>query len=191
MAKKMINSSIPESTEIVKKGLGELADKALFSPSARQRQVKARFWARFQPSPFQSAPDKMSAAEIAKICDSAMIKDQWHLSGFKDWFLNKEEGRERLEYLFMKSLDTAEAILDDPAAQASAKVNLIKVLAELSNKFPSRYAEKFADDDIGKMSETQLRAYLEKKGINVSVSEVLELPSSEISEVIDNDNQEV
>jgi hypothetical protein len=195
MAKKTMNTSINQATDVVKKGLTELTDKILFSPTARHKQLKARFWARYQPSPFLPSPDKMTALEISKICDSSTIRDSWYIDGFKEWFLNKEEARERLEYLFMKSLDTAEAILDDPAAQASAKVNLIKVLSELSNKFPSRYAEKFADDDIGKMTEQQLKAYLERKGINVSVSEVLEISPSPLSdeeqEPLEVENEEV
>ena len=173
MAKKTLNSTNPDATP-KKKDISALAEQLIFTPTPRQRKVKAQFWSRFQPGPFVSA-SSLSLPAIQEVVNVAGLKEWWQLDGFQGWFLNREEAREKLEYLYMKALDTAEDILDDPNAQASAKVNMIKVLGELANKFPSKWQEKFADDDINKMDEKQLVAYLERKGVTVQSEKIIEI----------------
>ena len=184
--KKEINTIIEQSEE---KSLSDLADKVIFTPTKRQRQVKAKFWSRFQPGPFAN-PDTLSMADVMAITRASSLKEWWSKDGFKEWFMNREEAREKLEYLFMKALDTAEDIMDDPAAQASAKVNAIKVVAELANKFPSKQVEKFADDEINKMDEKQLRVYLEKKGLVIREEKVIEASVTSKDEGSDNGGKE-
>lgn len=180
MSKKVIKSVVKEAGE---KNLPQLADKVIFSPTARQRQVKAKFWTRFQPGPF-SQPGSLSMAEVQRITGASSLKEWWPKPGFQEWFMNREESREKLEYLFMKALDTAEELLDDPNAQASAKVNMIKVIAGLADKYPSKQQEKFSDDDINRMDEKQLKAYLESQGVTVTKEKVID------AAVIDEDSDE-
>jgi hypothetical protein len=185
MSKKIINTPITEKTdtEISKKAndskqLTQLADKVIFTPSKTQQKVKARFWTRFTPGPFAN-PNKIPLALAQEVTGSASLKKWWDEPGFLEWFVNREEARERLEYLFMLALGTAEDLLTDEKAQASAKVNMIKVLAELANKFPSKTQEKYLDDDINKMDEAELKMYLEKKGIVIKQEQVLDVSSEE------------
>lgn len=164
------------------KALAGLAEQVIFTPTPRQAKVKAQFWSRFQPGPFAS-PSSLTLPAIQEVVNVPSMKEWWHLDGFQAWFLNREEAREKLEYLFMKALETAEDILDNPEAQASAKVNMIKVIGELANKFPSRWQEKFADEDINRMSEAQLKAYLEKQGVIIQEERVLEIDSEKETQI--------
>jgi len=187
MGKKIINTEINQTAKQAgEKSLPKLADKVLFTPTSRQRKVKATFWSRFQPGPFASA-DSLSMTDVQGITKDPGLKEWWSKDGFREWFMNREEAREKLEYLFMKSLDVAEEIMDDPLAQASAKVNVIKVLAELANKFPSKQVEKYADDDINRMDEKQLRGYLERKGVTIKEEKVIDVSSSEEKDAPDED----
>lgn len=180
MAKKTINSAGSKPNEIKKKDITALAEQVIFTPTPRQRKVKAQFWSRFQPGPFVS-PSALTINDIQSVVNVAALKEWWADGLFKEWFMNREEAREKLEYLFMKALETAEEILENPEAQASAKVNMIKVIGELANKFPSKWQEKFADEDINKMSEAQLKAYLEKQGVTVHEEKIIEIEDSSVS----------
>lgn len=158
--------------------LAEVADKVIFTPTPRQRQVKAKFWTRFQPGPF-SSPDALTAVAVMEVTGESSLKEWWPKPGFREWFLNREEAREKLEYLFMKALSTAEDIMDDPQAHANAKVQMIKVIAELANKFPSKNLERYADDDINRMDEKQLKRYLESKGVTIKKETIIEIEGSD------------
>lgn len=175
LSKKIINT--PANTAAA--SLPKLAEQVLFTPSLRQKTVKARFWVRYVPSPFSPSLGELTISEVMQITKTASIKEWWSEPGFKEWFLNKDEGRERLEYLFMLALDTAEEILLSPETQASARVNMIKIIGELASKFPSRTTEKFSDEDINKMDEKQLRNYLEKRGVVIKQENVIDVTQAE------------
>lgn len=173
---------MPKDIQSIVKQSGEsdlpgLAERVLFTPSPRQRQVKARFWVRFIPGPVATL-DNLSLSHVMQIAGTKSLKEWWSEPGFVEWFFNREEGREKLEYLFMRALDTAEDILNDPGAQASAKVNMIKVIGELANKFPSKHQERFSDEDINKMDEKQLKNYLEKRGVTVKEENIIDVTAS-------------
>lgn len=136
--------------------------------------MKARFWAKFEPSPFADSSN-ISLRTAEQVTDCASMKKWWDDPGFKEWFSNKDDTREKLEYLFMLALDTAENILRDDKAQASAKVNMIKAIGELANKYPSKQVEKYRDDDINKMDENQLQEFLKRKGYNVRQEKVIDV----------------
>ena len=156
--KKPINTLVKESG---KKSLAKLADSVLYAPSPSQQKAKARFFNRFESSPFLSL-DSITAVQAMEITGIRSIKDWWSKPGFKDWFLNRNEAGEKLEYLFSLALDTAEQILRDPEAQTNAKVQMIKIAAELADKMPSKHKEKFADKEIGEMNPERLNEFLDK-----------------------------
>lgn len=175
MAKQTIQKiNQDDSVPAEKLNLTELSDKVLFKPNSNQRRIKAQFWSRYTPGPF-SNPDRITLAEVMQVTRSKMPESWWPAGGFQEWFMNRDEGRERLEYLFMKALDTAEDIMDNPEVNGNAKVQMIKVIAELANKFPSKFVEKYSDDDINRMDDKQLRNYLERKGIKFTEEKVIEI----------------
>jgi hypothetical protein len=150
-------SSMQEITKVLQ---GEL----IYLPTPPQRKVKAAFWAVYNENPIMGV-DKINLATVQQITGSAVVSKWWAKDGFKEWFLNKDETRQRLEYLFNLSLDTAEEILIDPEANTNAKVQMIKLLAELTNKMPQKWKqEKFLDENIQKMDKRQLEGFLKKHG---------------------------
>jgi hypothetical protein len=143
--------------------IGKLAEAvgASFSPSADQRKIKARFWTLMQSAPFGTRPEKMGPEEIIRKVRAPALANWWKVPGFKDWFLNHTEHQERLEYLFDLALNAAEDILcnTDPKAQ-SARVNMVKTIAELARKMPTKQQTVVLDREVANMSEDQLREFI-------------------------------
>jgi hypothetical protein len=152
----------------VNSAVTEIFDDHLFIPSPFQQNLKAQFWARAGNHPFLE-PDNITIAFVQKFLKDARIPKYWQTPGFKEWFTNQDENRERIEYLWSAGLDAAEQILRDPAAPAAAKVNLIKTLAEMQGHIARGKGkdEKFSDEQVNKMSEKELKEWLHKKGVTV------------------------
>jgi len=166
---KEIKNSIPEGKiASVADKITELSETVIFQPNPAQKKLKAKFHSRYTPGPMHDIT-QLSLSEALEITGDSRLNKLWAQPGFKEWFTNRDENRERLEYLFTLALDTAEDLLSNESTQPSAKVNMIKVLAELANKFPNKYAqEKFVDDEINRMSELQLKAWLERRGVDIA-----------------------
>lgn len=143
-------------------------DEVLFTPSKTQRRAKACFWVAWQDNPSVDI-ELITAQEAVHLSNSPAVNSWWSSPGFKEWFLNRDEHRQRLEYLYDLALDAAEEILlsTDPKTQ-SARVNVIKAVAELGSKFPkgqniSGEVQNWLSA-IGKMDSLQLKALFEKQG---------------------------
>ena len=161
---------IPDSNKLAK-----MIPDLFYQPNNNQQRLKAKFWTRFTPGPFINDFSKLTLEMVMKVTNSPSLKAWWQQPGFKEWFLNKEDEKEKLRYLFDKSLDTLEQILDNPEANVNAKVNAVKLLAEMTGNLSRKGApEKFADQEIENMSESQLQAYLTKKGVKVVHEKVIE-----------------
>lgn len=132
-----------------------------FRPLPNQRQAKTRYWALVSEQALLEDLDSHDYTELSAILQCPQLPIWLQNPQFKVWFGNKHEHLQRVEYLFDLALDAAEQILqnEDPRAQ-SARVAMIKVLADLANK---RKAEKIADVQINQMTEEQLRSYIEKQ----------------------------
>jgi hypothetical protein len=182
MSKDVRNSHIPQENVQPATDLPKLAESLIFQPGPLHRKWKARFWSKYVPNPLTDVSD-CTFDEVNEIIRDSRVAKNWSNQAFREWLFNTDENRERLEYLFTMALDTAEEILMSESAQVSAKVNMIKVLAELANKFPSKNAtERYVDDEINKMSELQLKAWLERRGIAPRSTKAIEtLPSIDVS----------
>jgi hypothetical protein len=157
------SGSVPNLSEI-RDGLRS----GLYDATPAQKRCKASFWARHVPGPLSPSPQDMSLAFVQEVTGTAGLKKWWSEIGFRSWFLNRDENKERLEYLFDRSLDAAEEILNSDQAKGSDKVAVIKLIADLAGKTPRHGGQdKFADSDINAMDEKQLEAYLTKKGVNL------------------------
>lgn len=185
MSKKILNSTMinksPEDKQLsaaikkadkATKAVGEL----LFVPSSSQTKIKARFWTRYQPSPLIPI-ESLNMAKVIEITNSAQIKTWWSMPGFVSWFMNREEEKEEINYLFKKSLRTIDRILsEDNPKLANAQINAIKMLAEMTGHLnKNNMKDKFADEEINKMSENQLLSFLEKKGVRITTEEIIDL----------------
>lgn len=148
--------------------------------------LKAQFWTRVADNPLFSGA--VTSAMARQVLDSEYVAQAWKKPGFKEWFSNKDEYRERLEYLFSKALDAAEEILlnQDIKAQ-SARVNMIKSISELASKIPGRGADSKKSNGlanaIGSMDRAELELLLEKNGVNVRMTASKGDPSSKAIDV--------
>lgn len=131
----------------------------VFLPSPPQRRAKSKFWVRYDS--LLGAPETLSSSDIANITQEPTITKWWSQPYFKEWFLNKEEEKERLDYLYNLGLDSLEQLFLNPEANHNARVNALKVIALLASKEPSKN-EKFSDEDIQRMDKIKLRAYIQK-----------------------------
>lgn len=140
----------------------------VFAPDAAQRQAKAAFWVSLREAPLAD-PDSITLALALDVVRDTRLNKWWRIPGFKEWFANNDEWRQRIEYLTALALDSAEDILLDPNPKsAGAKVRLIEVLARLANKEPARAKEvKYLDKAVQDMDVNQLEAFLEKNGLKV------------------------
>ena len=151
MSKIVKNSSEIKSLEAIKEDL-------VFLPSPNHRRAKSKFWSRYSDL---ADGGEVSLASALQLTKEPQLAKWWNLPGFKDWFLNKDEARERLEYLWYLGMDAMEAIFLDPEANHNAKVNAFKQIASLAGKEPNKN-EKYADEDIQKMDAAKLKAYIIK-----------------------------
>jgi hypothetical protein len=135
-----------------------------FLPSSYQQELKAQFFSRFEPGPFRDT-NTITLADAQAVLKEPKLKQYWGIPGFREWFTNKNEVAEKIEYLTLVGLDALEAVLLDPKSQASAKVNAFKLLAEIKgmvNRGGKKEEKKSAVDE---MSEAELKEYLNKYGV--------------------------
>ena len=143
-----------------------------FKATVPQKKAKASFWVAYSDNPLTPVDD-MTTAEIARYIPGTSVDKWMHISGFRDWFFNKNEHRQRLEYLYNLALDSAESILlDDDPKTASARVNVIKVIAELANKYPrqNESSNRYLDSTIASMDRAELEMFLEKQGVQMHLT---------------------
>jgi hypothetical protein len=158
------SSGLPPQTERV----AQVMDDLLFCPSPDQRQVKAAFWAKYQQTPLISV-DKVTASFVQKLIPDSRLPRWWSMYGFKEWFLNEDEFRQRLEYIAHLGLDALEAILTDPDANHNARVNAAKLAFEAASKMPQKWQKSlYLDDHIQKMDQAQLEQFIRQKSLGMA-----------------------
>lgn len=156
------SESLGMSDTSMSKTLEIIANDITYIPNDQQRKLKSAFWTRFNENPI-CEPQDVTVAIIQRVAQDGRLEKWWSQAGFKEWFRNQEEFRERVESMAHLALDTLMVILvtDDPK-MSSARVNAAKLLLEMARKLPSRTEskEKYADEKISGMSKKQLDAYI-------------------------------
>jgi len=141
------------SLKDINKILAAASTDLTFTPSPDMRRAKAAFWHRFADTSTVLSSDKVTLASAQQIGADKRLAKWWTLPGFQEWFQNKEEFRERMEYLADIALDALEQVLTDPDANAGAKVASAKLVLEAASKMP-----KVAPDSPTTRLETLSRA---------------------------------
>lgn len=137
-----------------------LASDLTYVPNFEQRKTKEAFWLRFNENPTCEAED-IACSLVMRLTGDGRLERWWSQSGFKEWFRNQEEFRERAASLAHMALDTIQSILMDLDAQPSARVTAAKLALEIARKMPTQTAQpKYLDDGINKMDKAQLEQYL-------------------------------
>lgn len=175
-----LRKSASGTTPSVSADITDIVTDTLYRPTVRQRTAKAVFWAAASDNPVFNS-EEMTAAEAGIVAKDGNVEAWWKQPGFRDWFFNSNEHSSRLEVLFSMAMDAAEDILlsTDPKT-ASARVTLIKTLAELTNRVPKQGGGIFLDGNIAKMDKAQLEAFLENKGVSVRTRKSPEALEAEV-----------
>lgn len=166
----MRKSSLPEGHGLPEaqtaKAL-ETALEAIYDPSSRDREIKVRFWQAMEDNPMVDA-SLVTVAMAAKMTGSRNLEALWSKPGFKSWFLNDNEFRQRVDVLSSLALDAIEAVLksDDPKGQG-ARVNAAKLLLEMANKMPAKQhgsgKQASMEKVIASMDRVQLEAFMQSQ----------------------------
>jgi hypothetical protein len=148
--------------------INALMHDIIFIPTPVQRRIKAAFWASWGDNPIVDHKN-LSLANVMGVVGDSRMQKWWTQPGFKEWFSNQEEFKQRVEYLVHTALDTLEHILVDETANSSARVNAAKLLLEAADKMPRKYAkEKVLDEKINKMGKQELEAWLDRQGVSIT-----------------------
>lgn len=131
----------------------------IFTPTKRQREVKAQFWTSWKMGPTKGDPS-MTAIIHETGCNA--IETWWKNPAFQRWFLNERDTMQRLEYLFDLGIDVLEEVITS-AEKASDRLKGIEMIAKLTQKLGKPEAEvKYLDGDVQGMDEKQLEEYIKK-----------------------------
>jgi len=119
----------PTSTKAIK-NIIEVATSLEFLPSEKDKELKASFWALERENP-TCDPDLLTACRVAEVVNYSNMEKKWAIPGFREWFCNKNEAKQRAERIFNKLLDALDNIAssDDPKAY-SAQLAAFKALGE-------------------------------------------------------------
>ena len=149
------------SLKDINKILAAASTDLTFAPTPDMRRAKAAFWHRFADAPTSLSSDPVTLASVQQFGTDKRLSKWWTLPGFAEWFQNKEEFRERLEYLADIALDSLEQVLTDPDSNPSAKVALAKLVLEAASKMPKKEVES-PSTRLEAMSRTELEDYVRK-----------------------------
>lgn len=142
--------------------LQKVRDLSSFQPTEAQRKVKGRFWSYFESSD-ALPPAEIDLSTASRYGAHRSLPDWWAIPGFTDWFTNRDEFRQRMEYLAQRALDELETILASTDERSGAtKVQAIRIIMDISNKAPKSATDKFLDERVQKMSEKELEEFISK-----------------------------
>lgn len=148
----------------IRNQLGKATDVVSFSPTEPQRRAKSNFWS-FFASGEALPPNNVDLATAVKYAGDKRVSEWWALEGFADWFSNKDEFRQRVEFLADLALDELYHLIRDPETQATAKVAAIRMIMDVGKKVSQKASteETVVGEKITKMNKEELEAYIRDK----------------------------
>lgn len=134
-------------------------DVSVFQADRNQRRAKSNFWTHFG-SANSGVPLQEDLATALRFGADKRISQWWDLPGFQDWFLNRDEFRQRLEFLSHLSLDVLEEIVTSKQSSNMDKLQALKMILAAQPKEVSE--AEVADAVIAKMTKQQLQEYISR-----------------------------
>lgn len=153
----------------------KLTVEGQFLPTNPQKRAKSAFWTHFSTAGEGSLTPTPSLATALRFGQDNRIQAWWDQAGFQDWFWNRDEFRQRMEYLANLAVDELEEILLSKQVATSDKLNAIKMVMQVSQKTTPVRAEESLPDLIGKMNRVQLEEYI-RSGLKLLPIEQLTIP---------------
>jgi hypothetical protein len=152
--------------DIISKLATVTRDLSLFSqPTSDQRQTKERFWGLFMQGDAE-VPSEVDLATALRFGQDKRISTWWDIPGFRDWFLNKQEFKDRVEFMAHLALDGIQEVLQDKTATPASRVAAAKLALEVANKLPkagSNQDGKYLDEKINEMDSKELERFIQSK----------------------------
>lgn len=146
------------------KVLAAATQDIVFSPTPDMRRAKAAFWSSLTDHPLGIGDtDTLTLAASKQLGADSRLPRWWAIPGFQEWWQNKQEFKQRLEYMAQLALDSLEEILADPNANPTAKVNSAKLVLDAANKMPKKVPEENLDAKLSAMSRSELEEYVRSK----------------------------
>jgi len=155
--------------------LKESVETLIYVPTTAERKLKAKFWAKASENPLVQVTGSHVTLSLVKQYSGggSSLDNSWKKAGFQSWFMNPEEGRAKLEYLFDLGLDSMEDLLlsTDPKT-SSAKVNALKLIAELTGRYIKGKQGQVGGlgEAIAHADKASLEALFESAGLKIAVS---------------------
>lgn len=156
-------SSIDKKLQsILPRAAAELS--APFEPTDAQRRAKGAFWSHFSDPGAPQVPAEISLALASMYANDRAISTWWPDPSFRSWFTNKDEFRQRLEYMSGIVLDNFFEIVTNRRTPAGARVKAGEIILQLAGKMTSGKPdpEKYLDEHIAKMNRKELEAYIQR-----------------------------
>lgn len=150
-----------KSLATIEKVLSEKSEG--FTPTEAQKKAKSRFWATCSgeggptPSPLPNIEQALQFGSIDR--------KWWDESGFRDWFWNRNEFNERLEYIGLLALEELESTLKSKLVTSAQKIPAIKLALEVAHKLGGKGQGESIDlpDKLANMSKKQLEDFIESR----------------------------
>lgn len=168
-------SSQPGANGLTQPELRQEVDQLIYIPTTQERKLKAKFWSRAAENPLVNLNGSSVTLTAVKQMTGggAQLDASWKKPGFQTWFTNPEDGRAKLEYLFDLGLDSLEELLMNPDPKtSSAKVNAMKLLAELTGRYVKGKQGHIGGlgEAIAQADKASLEALFESAGLKIAVS---------------------
>jgi hypothetical protein len=151
--------------DIISKLATVTRDLSLFSkPTPDQRQAKERFWGLFMEGDME-VPAQPDLAAALRFGQDKRISGWWDIPGFQDWFLNKQEFKDRVEFMAHLALDGIQDVLLDKTATPASRVAAAKLALEVANKLPKAGSNesRYLDEKINEMDSKELERFIQSK----------------------------
>lgn len=144
-----------------------VASELTYLPTPEQRKAKAAFWARFSDNPL-CEPEDISLPLAIQLTGDGRLTRWWGADGFSPWFRNRDEFRQRMEYLSHLALDQLESVLAADIGEkgmAAAKISAAKLIMEVTRRMPSKGGDtaKFLDEKVSQMGPRELEEFISRK----------------------------
>jgi hypothetical protein len=133
--------------------------EVVFYPNDAQRKCKSDFWAVYGADGMPVENPTMATA--LDITNETRLPNWWSQPGFKEWFLNKEEYRQRMDYLMHLGFDALERVLRTSQSD-TAIVSAMKLLIAANDKMPRQNNVRYADEWVAGLTDQQLEDYINK-----------------------------
>lgn len=148
--------TLRKSARIDGEPVEDVVREAVFSPTRAQRAVKTRFWLQMRENPIVDV-DHVTPSIVRQWTSENRVLAWWGEPGFKEWFLNRDEARERIMNLLYQCLDAAEEVL--ASSDLKAKTNMVKTMLSLCMDQQKRDDDSEAQKLEG-MNRQQLEQYI-------------------------------